>query len=297
MRRLTPADNRPPALGNFVRFSQNPEQLGESGENSKSTCRFTRACYATVAKLIGAEGSPLKQRRACLLTKLRTLESLFRGILILHSFFKAKHGLGVHWSGPVYFPTQFVCIPTPTWILTITWVFPIAEHWGLSLIYEAETSEDDVQNIVDIVFVHGLTGNYETTWTASDFGVFWPRDLLPKSVPCCRVLTYGYNSDLVNHSTFESLLSSARQLLGHLIKHRAQVVRFCWLPQALKWANRGVSRLIEVWSLLDTVWAGSSFRKHYSLPQKLGQESPYPSGCNIGYRIFLEHLITPTQAV
>lgn len=120
MRRLTPADNRPPALGNFVRFSQNPEQLGESGENSKSTCRFTRACYATVAKLIGAEGSPLKQRRACLLTKLRTLESLFRGILILHSFFKAKHGLGVHWSGPVYFPTQFVCIPTPTWILTIT---------------------------------------------------------------------------------------------------------------------------------------------------------------------------------
>lgn len=60
---------------------------------------------------------------------------------------------------------------------------------GLTEVY----SSSDPQ--VDIVFVHGLNGHPEKTWTA-DNNVFWPRDLLPISVGTVpiRVLTYGYDA-------------------------------------------------------------------------------------------------------
>jgi len=81
-----------------------------------------------------------------------------------------------------------------------------------------------------IVFVHGFTGSPDKTWThqqgtsdnrtdadeepphkvrklhspflssnnaaASKVPVFWPRDLLPKTIPGARVLTYGYDTHL-----------------------------------------------------------------------------------------------------
>lgn len=47
-----------------------------------------------------------------------------------------------------------------------------------------------------IVFVHGLTGNRQNTWTHDD-GVFWPQDLLPKDLPTTRIMTFGYDADIV----------------------------------------------------------------------------------------------------
>ena len=46
------------------------------------------------------------------------------------------------------------------------------------------------------MFVHGLTGNRETTWTQKD-QVLWPRDLLPHDMPDVRVMTFGYDADVV----------------------------------------------------------------------------------------------------
>jgi hypothetical protein len=111
----------------------------------------------------------------------------------------------------------------------------MAEHWGLSLIQEPENF-DYVQNIVDIVFVHGLTGNHKSTWTALESGVFWPRDLLPESLPHCRILTFGYDSDWTNYSAFHGISSIAEQLLGTLAGHcgHNQAASLCSLPQCSK---------------------------------------------------------------
>ncbi|KAK6856638.1 hypothetical protein PG995_006825 [Apiospora arundinis] len=93
---------------------------------------------------------------------------------------------------------------------------------------------EPTQPSVDIVFIHGFTGHPERTWTKakgdidrSDVGsttpaierphkirklnilpndkpnpshgsrsVFWPRDLLPTTVPDARVMTYGYDTHI-----------------------------------------------------------------------------------------------------
>ena len=49
-----------------------------------------------------------------------------------------------------------------------------------------------------IIFVHGLTGNRETTWTDKASGVFWPAHLLKNDVPKTRILTFGYDADVVH---------------------------------------------------------------------------------------------------
>ncbi|KAI9765525.1 MAG: hypothetical protein M1840_007351 [Geoglossum simile] len=54
----------------------------------------------------------------------------------------------------------------------------------------------EVNAEVDIVFVHGLNGNRNTTWTTGD--VFWPQDLLPADVPMARILTFGYDSSVAH---------------------------------------------------------------------------------------------------
>ncbi|KEQ79355.1 hypothetical protein M438DRAFT_409650 [Aureobasidium pullulans EXF-150] len=50
---------------------------------------------------------------------------------------------------------------------------------------------------VDICLVHGLTGNSHSTWT-HDNGHFWPQDSLPERFPKARIVTYGYDADVVS---------------------------------------------------------------------------------------------------
>ena len=45
-----------------------------------------------------------------------------------------------------------------------------------------------------IVFVHGLTGDREKTWTAKNATAPWPKTLLPSKIPNARVLTFGYDA-------------------------------------------------------------------------------------------------------
>ena len=49
-----------------------------------------------------------------------------------------------------------------------------------------------------IVFIHGLTGDRESTWTVKGAAAGWPESLLPNDLPQARIILYGYDADVVN---------------------------------------------------------------------------------------------------
>jgi hypothetical protein len=48
--------------------------------------------------------------------------------------------------------------------------------------------------VASIVFVHGLKGDCQKTWTDKSSGNPWPKTLLPLEIETARVLTYSYDS-------------------------------------------------------------------------------------------------------
>lgn len=63
---------------------------------------------------------------------------------------------------------------------------------GLNVIYEP----DDPPTI-DIIFVHGLGGTSQQTWSKNkDPALFWPKEWLPfeRNISTARVLSFGYNA-------------------------------------------------------------------------------------------------------
>ena len=42
----------------------------------------------------------------------------------------------------------------------------------------------------------GLTGNRETTWSGN-LESLWPRDILSADLPTARIMTFGYDADVV----------------------------------------------------------------------------------------------------
>ncbi|PMD32818.1 hypothetical protein L207DRAFT_440216, partial [Hyaloscypha variabilis F] len=45
-----------------------------------------------------------------------------------------------------------------------------------------------------IIFIHGLTGDRERTWTAKNASLPWIKTLLPTEIPNVRILTFGYDA-------------------------------------------------------------------------------------------------------
>jgi protein SERAC1 len=82
---------------------------------------------------------------------------------------------------------------------------------------------DNTDATVDICFVHGLTGNRETTWTAKGQSQPWPQSLLVPQLQNARILTYGYDAYVVKTSVASSnrLIDHASNLLNDLTIDRA----------------------------------------------------------------------------
>ena len=78
---------------------------------------------------------------------------------------------------------------------------------------------------VDLVFVHGLTGNAYNTWLDKETGVHWPSELLGQDIPDSRVLSFGYDADVVSlwgrgPASSSRLSNHAESLVGKLVRER-----------------------------------------------------------------------------
>ncbi|OBT95600.1 hypothetical protein VE01_05937 [Pseudogymnoascus verrucosus] len=76
---------------------------------------------------------------------------------------------------------------------------------------------------VDIIFIHGLTGHRERTWTHEDENEPWFKSLLPKDLPTARIIAYGYDADVVNFTKVASqntIRDHAVNLMNDLAGHR-----------------------------------------------------------------------------
>ncbi|KAL6709561.1 hypothetical protein ACN47E_001496 [Coniothyrium glycines] len=96
---------------------------------------------------------------------------------------------------------------------------PVRERtkpYGLFCLGKNELPDDAKGALgIDIVAIHGLNGDAYTTWQHEN-GVIWLRDLLPSSLPGCRVFTYGYPSELFWSNSVAKLSDYSRNLLSCL---------------------------------------------------------------------------------
>ena len=117
-------------------------------------------------------------------------------------------------------PSQTITSQTLTATNTPVPSAPIGEgqNYGVRVLHDGGPEAR-----VDIVFVHGLTGNSYTTWLHKDKRVHWPNDLLKQDLPDVRILSFGYDADIANfwNPTSNSRLSNhAENMVGELVRNR-----------------------------------------------------------------------------
>ncbi|RKK67319.1 hypothetical protein BFJ69_g14612 [Fusarium oxysporum] len=105
----------------------------------------------------------------------------------------------------------------------VEWSFELSEDndidFGRSLAFDTHftgftpfhrTSDKDCH--IDVIAVCGLGGHALGSFKEKNGRFVWLRDALPSDIPNARILTYGYNSQLVGSESFQSLTDLGRTL-------------------------------------------------------------------------------------
>ena len=116
---------------------------------------------------------------------------------------------------------------------------------GLQVVSEPSTPSNAG---VDLIFLHGITGNAHTTWLHKQSGVHWPRDLLHIDIKNARIMVWGYDADVASfwgNAVHNRLREHAKNLMGDLARQREDTdsVRHVlpWLSIHLHLARRTVA--------------------------------------------------------
>ena len=123
-------------------------------------------------------------------------------------------------SDPPAQPSQTTISPSLTAVNTHDSPATIGEgqNYGVQVLYDSGTEAS-----VDIVFVHGLTGDAYNTWLHKNTRVHWPSQLLRQDIPDARILSFGYDADIVNFwnpASNSRLTNHAENMVGDLIRKR-----------------------------------------------------------------------------
>jgi hypothetical protein len=98
-------------------------------------------------------------------------------------------------------------------------LFPNNQVHGLRVLYQPSNP------LVDIIFVHGLTGDSYNTWLQPTSGIYWPVQLLSKDISDARIMTFGYDADVTKFLGpvgQNNLRDHASNLLAELAARRAE---------------------------------------------------------------------------
>jgi hypothetical protein len=82
-------------------------------------------------------------------------------------------------------------------------------------------TESEENYLLDVVAVHGITGDAYNTWTHEN-GKLWLRDFVPDDFPGARVFSFGYNSKVFCSLGEGTVESFARSLLEGLTRERTE---------------------------------------------------------------------------
>lgn len=100
---------------------------------------------------------------------------------------------------------------------------PIAPkpHWRVDKDFIGLTPLIDPQDAnVDIIAVTGLGGHALGSFRSADGVSVWLRDFAPEDVPRARIVTYGYNTAVIDSESNEGVHDLASTLLDRLVSFR-----------------------------------------------------------------------------
>ncbi|KAJ3580311.1 hypothetical protein NPX13_g253 [Xylaria arbuscula] len=96
-----------------------------------------------------------------------------------------------------------------------------ASEWGMHILVDKDTVDPMA---IDIIAIHGLNGNWDTTWTDESTGTNWLRHSIPKRLKTARVMSFSYNSSVLFSKSVSNVSDFAEQLLENLEAQRVSEV-------------------------------------------------------------------------